>query len=161
MDIVIKKSPTNKIFLPWLGTTGVTITIFALFHLALYYLFYTDSKTLTEHFANAAALYLYALIWPLAIVNNYKSSIIQVKHNGEVNPDLVKEYFHRVGFELIEQKPGHFRFRATKFWDRLFPGSRIVRVDFTDQEITIEMPFHQRYHVHHGFKFSNQFVRQP
>ena len=161
MDIVLKKSPTNKIFLPWLGTTAVTILALAILHLIFYHLFFIDSKSLSQHYADSIVIYIYAFIWPLAIVNNYKSSIIQVKHNGEVDPKLVKEYFHRVGFELIEQKPGHFRFRASKFWDRLFPGSRIVRVDFTDQKVTIEMPFHQRYHVHHGFKFSNQFVRQP
>ena len=159
MEISLKKASKNKILLPWLITTAVTILSLAISHLIIYYLFFTGSKSLGQHYADSIVIYIYAFIWPLAIVNNYKSSIIQVKHNGEVDPELVKEYFQSSGFELIEENPGHFRFKATKLWDRLFPGSRFVKVDFSDTEITLEVPFHQRYHVHHGFKFSKQFVK--
>jgi hypothetical protein len=160
MEIVFKKSSNNKIFWPWLGTTGVTITILALFHIALYYLFYTDSKTLAEHFTDALVIYFYALIWPLAIVNSYKSTIIKVTHNGEYDPQLVKTYFQNIRFNLIDEKPGHFKLEAQKFYDRLFPGSKYVKINFTPTEMTMEVPFHQRYNVHHAFKFTDQFIKK-
>ena len=160
MEITFHKTSNNKIILPWLATTGVTLVILAAFHIAIYYLFYADSKNLAEHFSNAAALYFYALIWPLAIVNSYKSTMIKVEHNGQIDPQRVKEYFQNVRFTLIDEKPGHFKFEAQKFYDRLFPGSKYVRVDFSLNEMTLVVPIHQRYNVHHAFKFTDQFIKK-
>ncbi|MDY0201849.1 MAG: hypothetical protein WC951_11185 [Bacteroidales bacterium] len=160
MEVELKKSTNNKIILPWLGTTAVTVAILIAFHLAIYYLFYTTDKTLAQHFINAIPIYFYAFIWPFAIVNSYKTSILKVTHNGEVNPALVKDYFLQKRCTLIEENSGHFKLESQRFFDKLYPGSRYVEIDFTDTQITIAVPSHLRYSVHHGFKFSDTFIRK-
>ncbi|HZJ74904.1 MAG TPA: hypothetical protein VFC87_08890 [Perlabentimonas sp.] len=76
-----------------MATAVVTVAILAAFHLTVYHLFYTDSKTPAQHFVDVIPLYIYALIFPLSIVNSYKTSIVKVTHNGEVDPALVKDFF--------------------------------------------------------------------
>ena len=160
MEIEFQKSANNKFVLPWLATTAVTLVIIFIFHLVVYYLFYTDTKTLTQHFIDVIPIYFYALIWPMIIVNSYKSTILKVKHNGEVDPVLVKDYFQQKRYTLIGEKFGHYKLESQKKLDKLFPGSRHVEIDFTDTEISITMPFNLRYPVHHSFKFLDIFIKK-
>lgn len=160
MEINFHKLPKRKLFVPWLVTTALTLLFIAALHLCIYYLFYSDSKTLTEHFANGLAIYIYALIWPFAIISSYRGSVLKVKHQGEVDPELVRDYFLNIGFLLIKTQDGQFRLEAQKWFNRLFAGSRFVTIEYTDNAISIEMPTHQLYNVHHGFKFANSFIRK-
>lgn len=160
MEIELKKSPTNKIVLPWVATAVVTVAILAAFHLTVYHLFYTDSKTPAQHFVDVIPLYIYALIFPLSIVNSYKTGIVKVTHNGEVDPALVKDFFQQKKYTLTKEKPGYYKLDSQKFFDKLYPGSHHVEINFTDTEISIALPLHLRYPVHHGFKFSDTFIRK-
>ena len=159
MEITFQKLPMRKLFVPWLVTTALTLLFIAVLHLCIYYLFYSDSKTLTEHFANALAIYIYAFIWPFTIISSYRGSILKVKHQGEVDPGLVRDYFQNIGFSLVKTQGGLFRLEAQKRFNRLFKGSRFVTIEYTNNAISIEMPTHQLYNVHHGFKFANTFLR--
>lgn len=160
MEIELKKSVRNKTILPWVATAAITVAIIAAFHLAIYYLFYTNSKTLGQHFINAIPLYIYAIIFPLSIVNSYKKSIVKVKHEGEVDPALVKDFFRQKKYTLAQEKTGYYKLDAQRFFDKLYPESRHVEINFTDTEITIALPLHLRYPVHHGFKFLDIFIKK-
>lgn len=161
MEISINSHQLSRIILPWLLATAISLLILTLIHLIVFLIFYLDTRSLLEHFSGTwITLYFYALIWPGVIVNNYKSNTIVVKHQGEVVPEKLKNYFLQTNYTLLEEKPGFYRFEAKKWFDRLFKGSRNVIIQYDSNSLTIDLPANKTYNVHHGFKFGNLFIDQ-
>ncbi len=161
MEISFQSKPVKNILWPWLVASFLGLAFMLVIHLGVYVLFYCNKITLSQHFSGFwLSLYLYALVWPSVIIHNYKSRILKVKHNGELNIQRLKDYFIDNSYKLIDEQPGLCRFEALKWFDRLFKGSRNVRIVYSEYETTIEMPANKIYDVHHGFKFSGIFLNR-
>lgn len=161
MEISFHTKPFKSILLPWIAASFLGLVFMLFLHFSTYILFYSNKISLSEHFTGFwFSLYLYALIWPATIIHNYKAKILKVKHNGEVDPVFIKNYFIENRYRLIDEKPGFIRLEAQKWFDRLFKGSREVKIVYGDDEVSIELPAHKIYDVHHGFKFSGIFLRK-
>ncbi|HNS30033.1 MAG TPA: hypothetical protein PKL52_05830 [Tenuifilaceae bacterium] len=161
MEITFKsKGNFFSIVLSWIVFSAITYVIFMAFHFAIYFIFYSGKISLGEHFSPVwiTALF-YSLILPLTIVNNQKARQMIIKHDGEVDPERIKDFFLINQYSLVEDSPGKYRFESRKWFDRLFSGSRNVTIEYTDNEVIIVMPANKVYHVHHGFRFGKIFLR--
>jgi hypothetical protein len=161
MEISFKsKAAFKSVSLSWLILSAASIVLLFFLHLVVYYIFYINKISLVQHFSGIwVTFYFYAIIWPGVIVNNYKAKLMIVRHDGEVDPERVKDFFLINRYSVIEDNPGRYRFESEIKFDKLFKGSRYVTIDYSDTEISIEMPANKVYHVHHGFKFGKMFLK--
>jgi hypothetical protein len=159
MEISFHKSGKKEFFLPWITLIGLSLASAFILYLGIYLIFYIDKKSFSDVLSSNFILFFYAVIWPVAILFNYKAKVLKVKHNGEVDAIKVKDYFINTNYKLIEQREGYFRLESLKRFDRFLAGSRYITIEYSPSEISIEMPSTLIYHVHHGFKFANSFTR--
>lgn len=159
MDITIKKAKTiGRTFVIWCIISLLMLAVFSLLHFGLYFVIAAGKKTIAEHFSNFwVLLAFYSFLFPASIAFSYRSKAIEVIHNGEVNPYLVREYFLGRKFCLISEQQGLIVMESLKWWERFFSGSKSVRIKYQENSIIIEMPERYMYDVHHGFKFGRSF----
>ena len=162
MEINVGKAKTTKkTFISWLTTSALLLILLTLFNLGFYYIFAIGKRTLSEHFANNwFFIIFYASIFPASIAFSYRQKQINVNHDGEIDPILIKKYFEGRNYKVVSEQNGKLVMEPTKTVERLLTGAMSVSIEYTNTSVLLSLTERLVYDVHHGFKFAHIFHKQ-
>lgn len=161
MKISIEKPKLKERIAPLFLLFISSLAIALVLHIIFYLLLYRHKLTFVDSLSNTWVLYFYALIWPIGIQNSYRARILKVKHNDKLDFSKIRLYFINTGYSLVEESDGKMLFETKKWFNRQFRGSRYVKVDYSNSSVEIQVPATLVYHVHHAFKFTSNFLKEP
>lgn len=161
MEIEFKTKTFKNIFFPWAGVFLAVFSIYLIGYMLIVFLFNTETFSIASFLEQGwIHLTFNALVLSGVIAFQFSVSKITVKHSGEVDHELVKQYFISHNYVKYKEKENKTYFKPKKWWERFLSNRYYVTIIEKPNEIITYLPSRLLYDFHHGFKFENLFLKK-
>ncbi|HPX05155.1 MAG: hypothetical protein JW783_09230 [Bacteroidales bacterium] len=161
MEIEFKTKTFKNIFVPWAGVFLGVFSLYFIGYMLIVFLFNTKTFSILSFLEDGwIHLTFNALVLSGVIAFQFSISKITVKHNGEIDHELVKQYFISHRYVMYKVKENKTYFKPQKLWERFLSNRYYVTIIENENEITTYLPSRLLYDFHHAFKFGNLFLKK-